>query len=528
MLHSVFSSFYVDYFVRRQQSASTADLVPLASNHTSSSSSPPSAAGGISNLSMFIIGQLVYALWNGLNDLGFGWFGDTVYRKVDRRRLNRILVGGPLWALCFACLWAPGVLHFWHLPSAVCFTLLMILYDGFFSFTTVAFRAWLADITVDARDRERCNVFAAVAHVLGSVGVGFASLWYESKNGLSTFRIFTTAWAAVAAVGFVGATYGAREVRWVAHDVTAATSEEFVDNNSNNTATSNVSSPIVKSVLWFAKESLQRRSLWVVSVVWAVQEYSCTFATNFFPLFLSLSCGDVLSVEFRSFLLLMSFVTPHLITVATAPLLASLGKKKLISIFFGLRAVVGGLCLLLLIPLNVRTRALDLEWVAWAFAAFLCVNRILTEAVCRLQGLVLADVTDEDTVVSHRHASRAATVGGFVSLIAKPFQSIAPIVVVCILNSTGLLFDAGGGGGGVAADRAAAANSAGGSSSSLDAAYRHTMIVLVQLLGWTAVLTSGVMWVTWHRWYPLDGAYLLKIQEAVSQRCAKYRRGLAV
>ena len=104
MLHCIFVSFYIDYFVRQNIMSGAAeaeannvnnnadgDRLLLGGNDggASSSSSHHSSASAAATLNWFIVGQVVYAVWNALNDLGFGWLSDTSYAKV-----KRLVVGG--------------------------------------------------------------------------------------------------------------------------------------------------------------------------------------------------------------------------------------------------------------------------------------------------------------------------------------------------------------------------------------------------------------------------------------------------
>lgn len=473
MLHSLFTSFYVDYFVR----------VKLRSQTSSGSVSE--------SLAIFSMGQLAYAMWNGLNDVGFGWCNDQFFKKMERRRFNRIAVGGPLWALVFSFLWLPNAVAPGWLHPAVTFSLMMILYDGFFSYTCVAFRALLADISTNPRERESCNAAAAVFHVVGSIGVGFAGYLYESSGGtsqtassavneseLAAFRWFTTLWAIAAGGGFVLATVGGTEI--------------VLKNPVSKRHRPPEAAP---SILGFAKQTVLRQSMLTAVVVWAVQEYSCTFATNFFAMFLAMVCGDVLSVAARSSLLMFSFVAPHVVTLLLTPLMSTLGKKRIVGHLFLARAVVGFSTILLARLMKSGYESRD-GLLQLSFASALLLNRILTEAVCRLQGLILSDVTDEDTVAFARQHSMSASVSGIMSLVSKPFQSLAPVVTCYFLASRNVL--------------------AGGTSVTLTSSDGTEAVTV--LLGVTSFVSAAVMWVVWQEFYPLDGAYLQQIQVLMKQR----------
>ena len=454
MLHSLFVTFFIDYVLQHELHSKAGDA-----NAT---------------MTYFAIGQVFYAICNAANDLGFGWIGDTVFTVIAHRRVDRIRFGGPLWAASFAVLWWPLQLP---LHPAIQFTLLMILYDTFFSLTTVSFRALLTDTASSSREREKCNASAAIFHLIGSSGVVFATFFYNenSKDGHGQFRVFMTFWALAAGSGFL--LFGKRTKET---ELSPTTSKEGFP---------------ARGLWGFATQTLSRRSMRVAAGVWAVQEYSCTFASNFFNLFVAVACADLVSPLMRSAVLFLSFVLPHFFTVAVTPLLPTVGKKTVIAAAFGLRVVLG-------ISILSLTFARDDDGsisrgARSTFMWQILLNRVLTEVVCRLQPLVLSDLTDEDTVTFARPHSMAAAMHGLVSVTSKPFQSVAPVVTCYILAAHGIILD----------DMQPSGRPQSG----------H-IDVLVHLVGTTVVGTSAAMLVVWLKWYDLDGPRLLRVQSALERR----------
>eukprot|EP00906_Rhabdomonas_costata_P033030 RCo046501 len=80
----------------------------------------------------FMVGQVVYCVWNCTNDPVFGWIGDTRFQNAQQRRLPRIRVGGPLWALAFLVVWCPFTRDPVANPAiaGLHFIVAMVLYDG--------------------------------------------------------------------------------------------------------------------------------------------------------------------------------------------------------------------------------------------------------------------------------------------------------------------------------------------------------------------------------------------------------------
>ena len=59
--------------------------------------------------SWFYIGQIVFAIWNAVNDPLFGWLSDNVVTTRSRtsQRLRTLRIGGYVWVGSFLCLWYP-------------------------------------------------------------------------------------------------------------------------------------------------------------------------------------------------------------------------------------------------------------------------------------------------------------------------------------------------------------------------------------------------------------------------------------
>eukprot|EP00658_Telonema_sp_P-2_P082612 TRINITY_DN8765_c0_g1_i12.p1 TRINITY_DN8765_c0_g1~~TRINITY_DN8765_c0_g1_i12.p1 ORF type:complete len:138 (+),score=36.32 TRINITY_DN8765_c0_g1_i12:105-518(+) len=59
--------------------------------------------------------QLVFMVWNAVNDPLFGWISDTFFNKTSgllmQRRLRAVLVGGILWACAFVYVFSLSLIH---------------------------------------------------------------------------------------------------------------------------------------------------------------------------------------------------------------------------------------------------------------------------------------------------------------------------------------------------------------------------------------------------------------------------------
>jgi len=106
--------------------------------------------------------QVLFLLWNSLNDPLFGWLSDkfilqsdgTHKKDIVLHRLQSLSFSGPLFAASFSLFWIP-----WFSP-ALQFAICLCLYDGFLTAVDLQHTALLADFAVHAKERYSTCVFA--------------------------------------------------------------------------------------------------------------------------------------------------------------------------------------------------------------------------------------------------------------------------------------------------------------------------------------------------------------------------------
>jgi Na+/melibiose symporter-like transporter len=131
-----------------------------------------------------IIAQIIYAVWNVVNDPIFGnKIGNTRYYNKKRREIQRyipyIKFGAPLFSLCFALVFFPPDtwrgqtsdltvqiwLFIWYLVTQVA-------YDTLFTLVLCAHVALLPQMTLNQRERERIQLLSTV-FTLPAILIGF-------------------------------------------------------------------------------------------------------------------------------------------------------------------------------------------------------------------------------------------------------------------------------------------------------------------------------------------------------------------
>jgi len=157
----------------------------------------------------FVIGMVIYGIFNALNDPLLGQWSDRVdVNKWGSRRLIFIKYGGPIWAFLFFIIWFPWsynnpIILFLH------FVIMMVLYDNMLTMVILVWDALLPEIAESIEDRNKIFFLANIVGIIGGIPVLFALS--IMKAGLFTFQIFTGILAIISAIIFVIAATKLRE-----------------------------------------------------------------------------------------------------------------------------------------------------------------------------------------------------------------------------------------------------------------------------------------------------------------------------
>jgi len=156
---------------------------------------------GLLNVWIFIA-QIIYAIWNVVNDPIFGnAIGNTRYYNKKRGEVQRyipyIKFGAPLFSICFALVFFPPIswrgqtsnltiqiwLFIWYLVS-------QLAYDTLFTLVLCAYVALLPQMTLNQREREKIQLMS-IAFMLPAIIIGFiVPVMYLSNPTTATIAQF--------------------------------------------------------------------------------------------------------------------------------------------------------------------------------------------------------------------------------------------------------------------------------------------------------------------------------------------------
>ncbi|NWR46339.1 MF13A protein, partial [Regulus satrapa] len=388
MMNSIFNFYYVKLFLNRYKISETA----------------------------FHVAQVVFMIWNAVNDPLFGYIQDNSRLKCCARRQFSILYGAPWYGLAFLLPWFPwrpyeegDWLSGLHLAVALC------AFDGLLTFVLLAQCALFAESCAGHEGRLRLVKYSQVATLLGSTSVLFCGLVSENMENFAAFQAFTVLVAALATAcmcctgKYSTSQYERREIR-----------AEGQDLENGDGAFS------LASVVSLTKQIMTEKNFLCFVTMNFFQVFHLAFYNNFMIIFMdNLIPKDVLSSSVRSIMYGAGFFCPQCLVLLSHASLKKFGYYRIILFSFyyeGVSAAV--MCLLG-------------QEHYYLLAFYVTTNMVIVQASFSLFNLPLADIIDADLIKHKRRLPLSSMVFGTNALFTKPAQSLAPMVVITILNHYG-------------------------------------------------------------------------------------------
>ncbi|XP_005925433.1 transmembrane protein 180-like isoform X1 [Haplochromis burtoni] len=363
--------------------------------------------------------QVVYMVWNAVNDPLFGYLQDNSRVPCCSQRRLSILYGAPLYSLAFLLAWfpwrsyAPGDwLSGLHLTVALC------AFDGMLTFVLLAQCALFAEISSHHQNRLRLIKYNQVASLIGSSSVLFCGVVSNNMEDFLAFQAFAVL-IAILSCGCMLYTGFHSESRF---DNKASQSDApaSVEQTSHPLA---CSFSTLKTLTW---QILTNRDFQLFVLMNFFQVFMLAFFNNFTMIFTEhLIPPDVLPSLAKSIMYGAAFICPQLLVLSSQSLLHRHGYYRIILFIFYVEAGMAAV-MLAIGPQHY-----------YFMAFFLTINMVIIQASFSLFGLPLADIIDTDLQKYKRSSPLSSMVFGTNALFTKPAQSLAPMIVLNILNHFG-------------------------------------------------------------------------------------------
>ncbi|CAJ0594601.1 unnamed protein product [Cylicocyclus nassatus] len=363
----------------------------------------------------FNIAQTLFMFWNAINDPLFGYMQDKPGSWLNSR--TRVIRSfAPFLVISFVFMWVP-----WSEGSALegmHLILSLFLYDAFFSAIGVAWGALFADSTKEPRLRVAAMKYSQIA-ILASVNIiAITEKLSHSLDRLLVFQTITVVVALVALYCFMIAGSLRPSLPFSAEKGSLlADVDDFTTPARGKEMTS----------MWDAtKEILLER------------DFMAIIGSNFIHTARSVSHMNFASIATE--LLIPQTILPK-------------GSIRL-SLFYGVLTLGPQILLILNERLINKCGAYRILMTTYAisffsgltffFASdpyfimiFMVIDSITVHSAAPLFNIIISDFIDDDAKRHSRKSGLSSLVFSLNALVVKPAQSIAPVVVVYILNAYG-------------------------------------------------------------------------------------------
>ncbi|NWX30219.1 MF13A protein, partial [Notiomystis cincta] len=388
MMNSIFNFYYVKLFLNRYKISEAA----------------------------FHQAQVVFMIWNAINDPLFGYLQDNARLKCCARRQFSILYGAPLYGLAFLLPWFPWRRYEagdWvsglHLVVALC------AFDALLTFVLLAQCALFAESCPRHEGRLRLVKYSQVATLVGSTSVLLCGLVSDNMENFASFQAFTVLIAALATAcmcctgKYSTSQYERREI---------PTETAHLENGDGAFS--------LASVVSLTKQIMTEKNFLCFVTMNFFQVFHLAFYNNFMIIFAdNLIPKDVLSSSVRSIMYGAGFICPQCLVLLSHASLKKFGYYRIILFSFYYEGVAAAVMCLLG------------QEHYYLLAFYVTTNMVIVQASFSLFNLPLADIVDADLIKHKRRLPLSSMVFGTNALFTKPAQSLAPMVVVAILNHYG-------------------------------------------------------------------------------------------
>ena len=364
----------------------------------------------------FNFAQVLYMVWNAINDPLFGYFQD--YSKMEclkHRRLN-ILYGAPLFAISFLLpwfAWTEDSSQEWlvglHLLVALSF------YDSMFTYVLLAQCSLSAEISLDDADRQRILKYSQVASICGASAVIFTEV---ASNHMENFGRFQIVCVIIACVSW-----------WLMH-YSGTNVKVAVDRSSVSVDKSSDADETCYDIIKISLQIFSNGNFVSFVITNFCQVLHSTYAANFFAIFRDHLIGaNGLPLYVSSIMAGSAFILPQITILLLGPAISKYGYHSIISASFYIKIFMG----VFLYSFGSGSKPL--------LALFMVLDSTFVNACFGIFNLPIAHIIDEDKENFNRRHPISSMVFGTNALVTKPANSIAPMFIVYILQQHGYKSD---------------------------------------------------------------------------------------
>ncbi|KAF7624673.1 hypothetical protein Mgra_00010056 [Meloidogyne graminicola] len=367
----------------------------------------------------FNLAQILFLIWNAINDPLFGYLQDVSGTWMQNR--SRIFTYfGPFFVISFLITWFP-----WHHSNSPPYVeglhliVSLFFYDAFFSCIGVAWSALYSDTTRDHRKRFISGIKYAQLASLCSVNV--ITITEKVSHSLENFEAFQFVCIVLSLISLVCLFMTGRMTNL---NNTADLSEilisektEHTDNNTDYTS---------NDLNWFEIYALTKhlnlRKFYYRRIFNTLSTAHMNFAAIATDILIPQTILPKGSLQLSAFFAACTLL-PQILIIGNDKLLLRNGAYKVY--FYGIIASV------------ISASLYMFSSSAYVVILFMLIDSITVHATSPLFNILLSEVIEDDKTRNSRRNPMSSLIFSLNALITKPAISIAPVIIVYLLNRNG-------------------------------------------------------------------------------------------
>ncbi|PAV58632.1 hypothetical protein WR25_06149 [Diploscapter pachys] len=361
----------------------------------------------------FNVAQFLFMIWNAVNDPLFGFLQDRPGSWLNSRTLA-IRYFAPFIGISFVFMWLP-----WDTSGSAWEGLHLILalffYDAFFSALGVSWSALFADTTQNPALRVSAMKYTQLSILLS---VNIISITEKASKSLEFFGIFQTITVIVACIGtcmlFVAGSFDSSASYFREKDDRPLLSESEYDTKST------------RSIWQMSREIVVEKDFLRIIAANFLHNARSVAHLNFASIATEILIPQtVLPKGSLSLSIFYGICTlgPQLLIIGSEKLVAKHGSYRVMVLSYMFSVLSG--CMILF------------SSSAYVIMLFMVIDSITVHSIAPLFNIVISDFIDDDTKRYNRRNGLSSLVFSLNALFVKPAQSLAPVIIVYLLNFYG-------------------------------------------------------------------------------------------
>ncbi|CAG9529713.1 unnamed protein product [Cercopithifilaria johnstoni] len=366
----------------------------------------------------FGVAQILFAIWNTINDPLFGYAQDVSITWFHCRK-KVISILGPCLAGSFLVLWFPwNSMDESSLPYvAGCHLIFgLFFYDAFYSCISVAWSALFAETTCSKSERISALKFSQFAVLLS---VNIVPVTEKLTDGLNNFRAFQCIGVVIAVLALL-----CFKVTGSLRYQTISVHEDF----SSATPLQEESKEKILNVFKITKQILARHDFRAITITYFLHACRSTAHLNFAVIATEILIPEQVMIkgswEMSLFYAACTLI-PQLFVILSGKTIITIGIASVI-----MKSFMASMIASVFVIMFGYNRP-------YLIILFMFFDSISVHSIAPLYQVLLADYIDEDMALFSRQKPISTIIYSLAALLVRPAQSIAPFIIVMILTHYG-------------------------------------------------------------------------------------------